>query len=736
MITVFNPRILLWSYDGKPSPKSIIKFFEAGTDVPKSVKYVEGGTLTQEIIADSSGEFPQVELLYGEYTLKGFTPIDPKNPYPLYPEDYELRSTWDLSGASTISGSDVETVETLADLAALRAYSGDATEVWVGNRVYIKDAYVSQVDNNGTIIVSAALEGVVWRMDLTGYDMTSLDWFGADRTGANDSTAAILTAISAIYSNDANSAPYKLPRTLYIPEGVYMINSDINFTCPVFMEKSVRFGNRSALPVTMTFSAGLETTKVNAFDLGLPGLSPIHLKFPNGGDVRLGWFNNSEINMDDHGSKINVIGPGKITVSGGNTRRIGKLETNGIVEFSGAAGSKIYVDNIISGGSNIKISGSATFRLYSYSDFRLSWLDDKSMLNRVNGQKLIIDEDWDIDFNVDTTWGIVEGENWPSVVNTSGTLHTAMFYLADVLWKTMSCSVHDITWLNKSKPNDMDWTGADSDDWNNYLIYGENDFSGTNTSGDINLTSDVTLRNLNHTGTMWAFGHSLVLDSCTIHLSYGKQVRATALTINDSNILTDDPANGQITSPNMRLRDSFVQCEVAMANGENLQLEMRGCRFANQVSVESIRTLQTLVAKNNEVALAEFIPYVIYCSGLSTAAGLSFDVSDNWTTDLSGQLVRTKGFAITTPSYESTSHFYYQTFESLGILDIRERSSSRSFAKDARIYPYWVSGRDDDFVSLVTPLTGEVGCVQYVGYGNFNHKNMTFDAWNTQNYGV
>lgn len=733
MISPFNPRILLWSYDGKPAPKSIIKFFEYHTDVPKSVRYVEGGTLTQEIVADSSGEFPQVELLVGQYTLKGFVPIDSRNPYPLYPEDYELRSTWDLNGEEDPSHDESTTIMSLASIDALRNYDGDETQVLVGNRLFVRDAYTSQTDNNGTVILSSALAGVVWRMDLTGYTETSIEWFGADRTGANDSTAAILTAISAIYSNDANSAPYKLPRTLYIPEGVYMINSDINFSCPVYMEKSVRFGNRSALPVTMTFSAGLETTKVNAFDLGLPGLSPINLRFPNGGDVRLGWFNNSEINMDDHGSKINIIGPGKLTLSSGNTRRIGKLETNGILRIDGGAGSKLYIDEITSGPSNIEILGSG----FVYCEtFRLSWLYLKSTLNKVRGQKLVIDEDWDVDFDIDSTWGIVEGENWPSVVNTSGTLHTAMFYLADVLWKTMSCSVHDITWLNKSKPNDMDWTGADSDDWNNYLIYGENDFSGTNTSGDINLTSDVTLRNLNHTGTMWAFGHSLVLDSCTIHLSYGKQVRATALTINDSNILTDDPANGQITSPNMRLRNSFIQCEVAMANGENLQLEMRGCRFTHQVSVEQSRTLQTLVAKNNEVALAEFIPYVIYCNGLSTAAGLSFDVSDNWTTDLSGQLVRTKGFAITTPSYESTSHFYYQTFESLGVLDIREKSSSRSFADNARIYPYWVSGRDDDFKSIVTPLTGEVGCVQYVGYGNFNHKNMTFDAWNTQNYGV
>lgn len=734
MISPFNPKILVLNREGRPAPKAKVFFFERDTDVPKSVKYVEGGTLTNEITADSSGDFPQVELLEGEYTLKGYVPLDPKEPYPEFPLDYELRDTWDLSGEA-IPGEDVTEAQVqVGSLQALREYNGDAEKVWVGNRLFIKDEYVSQTDNNGTIVVSTALTGVVWRMDLTGYDMTSLDWFGADRTGATDSTAAFISAITSIYNNDGNTAPYKLPRTLYIPEGIYKINSDLNFSCPVYMETSVRFGNTSALPITMTFSAGLETAKVNAFDLGLPGLSPINLRFPNGGDVRLGWFNNSEINMDDHGSKINIIGPGKITLSNGNTRRIGNLETNGILRIDGGTGSKLYIDEITSGPSNIEILGTG----FVYCEtFRLSWLSLKSHLNKVKGQKLIIDEDWDIDFDVDSTWGIVEGETWPSVANTSGTLHTAMFYLADVIWKTMNCSVHDITWLNKSKPNDMDWTGADSDDWNNYLVYGENDFGGTTTSGDINLTSDSTLRNLNHTGTMWAFGHSLVLDSCTISLTYGKEVRASALTINDSNILTDDPANGKITSPNMRLRDSYIQCEVEMANGENLQLEMRGCRFTNQVSVEQSRTLQTLVAKNNEVGLCNFIPYTIYCYGLSNVAKVSIDVSENWTTDTTGQLVHSKGFIKTKPHWNEDLHIYFQPYEAVGILDIRNRSAenSPSLAADPRIHAYFVSGDDDDYQPIVNNYTSFAGAIWLRDVSSLSdRRNVTFDAWNTQAY--
>lgn len=725
MISPVNPKILVYDLEGKPAPKAKVFFFDQGTDVPKSVKYVEGGTLTNDITADSSGEFPQVELLIGEYTLKAFIPLDPKEPYPLFPEDYELRSTWDLTGAPDPAHNENDSVATLSDLNALRNYNGEETKIWIDDRLYIKDVLTSQTDNNGTVIVSTALEDVVWRMDLTGYNMTSLDWFGADRTGATDSTAAFISAISSIYNNDANSVPYKLPRTLYILEGTYMINSDINFTCPVFMEKSVRFGNTSVVPVTMTFSAGLETTKVNAFDLGLPGLSPINLRFPNGGDVRLGWFNNSEINMDDHGSKINIIGPGKLTLSSGNTRRIGKLETNGIVEFSGAAGSKIYVDNILSGGSNIKISGSATFRLYSYSDFRLSWLDDKSMLNRVNGQKLIIDEDWDIDFNVDTTWGIVEGENWPSVVNTSGTLHTAMFYLGDVIWDTMSCSVHDITWLNKSRPSQMDWTNTDGNDWDNYLIYGSNDFSGSTTSGHIwlNKPDGITLYGLNHSGSIGNSFGALKLDTCTFNFTANCSITSVFLEIVNSKINTDDPANGNIVSQNMRLRDSTIHSRVTVANGNDLEIEMRGCHFTNQIQLlASTNTVKTIVLTNNEVALCDFLPYHHNVQGWSTDK-VSIDISGNWTTDTTGQLVHTKGWMTAAPNADTT-------LESRGVVDFRKTDTGGSWISNTPFYGHSLVFSQG---GVSGPIVDGTGAAVIRSITNLPVK-VVVDFWNTQDY--
>ena len=737
MISPFNPRILLWSFDGKPAPKSIIKFFEYHTDVPKSVRYVEGGTLTQEIVADSSGEFAQVELLVGQYTLKGFVPIDPRNPYPLFPEDYELRSTWDLNGEEDPSHDESTTIMSLADLDALRNYDGDETQVLVANRLFIRDTYTSQTDNNGTVILSSALASVVWRMDLTGYTETSIEWFGADRTGTANSTAAFVSAISAIYNNSSAPAEYRLPRTLYIPDGVYTVNSGITFSCPVHMEKGVKFGNVNGSAVTFTFLSDLVTYKTDAMALNLAGYSPIDLAFTAGGKVNLGWFANRTIDMSRHQNPISVYGYGTINVDG-NGHIIDLIQNEGsTINISiPSAAHKLQIDNIDCYENALSITGNG----FVIADtLKLSRLASPDMVNRVHGHLLIIDEDWDVSSDVDTTWSMVEGEDYPTINNTSCTAHQVMFYMADVEWETMDAHVHDLVWVNKSEPKNMNWTNANSYDWRDYLVYGSNDFLGTTTSGDINLDSpSITLKNLNHTGTMWNFGNELTLDSCTVTLGNGQSINARKLVINDSNILVDDPANGEIASNDMRLRDSFIQCAVALGHGDNMQLEMRGCHFTNQISVSTLLTLQTLVIKNNEMALAEFVPYTIYCKGLSSTAKVSIDISDNWTTDTSGQLVRTKGFAKTTPLWNATGHFYYQTFSSLGVLDIRNYFSAdrESFASNAAVHPYYVSGDDDDYTTIVTPYLNYVGAIHLVNLSGFDSKNITFDAWNTQDYGA
>lgn len=741
MKSPFNPKILVWTLEGKPAPKAKVFFFNKGTDVPKSVKYVEGGTLTNEITADSSGDFPQVEFLEGDYTLKAFIPIDPKEAYPLFPEDYEFRDSWDLSGEA-IPGEDITEAQVqVGSLQALREYNGDAEKVWVGNRLFIKDEYVSQTDNNGTIIISIALTGVVWRMDLTGYDTTSLDWFEADKTGATDSTAAFIAAISAIYNNGSGPAKYRLPGTLYIPNGTYLVNSEISFTCPVIMESGTRFYNNTGSQVDLKFNKGLDTNKMDLFYVDGTGLSPVVPKFPqrlpNGKvqTVSLQWYSSDYVEISWFPYEVSFVGEGTINTADMTQHTIKSVIGSGDIVFLTTAGKPPCIVKEFSCaplGLEVQGTGSVYF-----GSLNITYLKTASDINRCEGAELIIGKNWTIDFDATFKFSSVHGNKTSlTISNDSGTSHT-IGATGDVDFESFTWVLHDLIPTFKTEPKNFDWTGADSDDWNNYLVNGSNDFTGTSTSGDINLTSDATLENLNHTGTMMAFGHSLVLNSCKINLTSGKEVRGSALTISDSSILTDDPANGQIVSSNMRLRNSLITCPVNLYGADNMQLEMRGCRFTNQVSVSSSYTLQTLVATHNEVGLCNFIPYTIYCHGLSDAAKVSIDISENWTTDLTGQLVHSKGFAKTKPHWNGDQHFYFQPYEAIGILDIRNNTveNSPSLAANSRIHAYFVSGGDDDYQPIVNTYTNFAGAIKLDGVSSLSERrNITFDAWNTQAY--
>lgn len=678
MINPKNPLVLVYNREGLPAAKAKIFFFEAGTDVPKSVQYVGAGTLTNEITSDDEGKFPEVQLLTGEYTLKAFIPLDPKNPYPLFPDDYELLDTWNLSGEPEPAVNENESVATLADLDALRNYDGDETKVWIGNRLFIRENNTNYADNNGTIIVSSALLNTTWRMDLTGYTETSVAWFGADATGTNDSTAAYLSAISAIYGNDTRTADYKLPRTLYIPEGRYHINSTITFSCPVHMEKNVRFGNISGASVYFNFLQGLETDKTDMMQLVGQGYDDIILVFPAGGKVNLGWFPNRSLTMSQIANPISVYGYGSIVVDvDGHLYDLVQTEGSYISISIPSISKKLVIDHIDVYEGDLTITGNG---FVETDTFRMSYLANPNMINRVHGHLLILDEDWNVNFDVDTTWGMVEGENYPTVQNTSGTSHQVMFYLADVEWKTFDAHVHDIVWVNISEPSDMNWTSADSDDWNTYLNYGGHDFTGTTTSGDIflNKPDGITLYGLNHSGSMTNVFGSMKLDTCTVNFTTNSTIVAVYLEIVNSIINTDDPSNGNIVSQNMRLRDSTIHSRVSVANANDLEIEMIHCHFTNQISLlASTNSVKTIVLKENEVALCNFFPYRVSVQSWS-AERVSIDISGNWTTDTSGQLVRTRGFLTADPGET--------TLESRGFVDFRRTDTGGSWISNTPFY--------------------------------------------------
>ena len=724
MINPTNPKILVFNKEGLPAAKAKVFFFEQGTDVPKSVEYVSGGTLTNEITSDDSGAFPEVKLLTGEYTLKSFVPLDPKEQYPLFPDDYELIDTWDLSGEPDPANNDNDAVASLADLDALRNYQGDETKVWIGNRLFLKENGTFYADNNGTIVVSNVLDNVEWRMDLTSYDMTSVDWFGADRTGTNDSTAAILAAISAIYSNSGMSARFRLPRTLYFPDGTYRINSDITFTCPVFIEKNVRFANTNVNAVNMTFQEPLETLKTNAMMIELSGYSGINLRFPNGGTLNLAWTGTSKtINMSDFPSKIDVIGPGTIVVDA--NRKIGTLKTNGVLDLQTNSGCTLTVDEIISGSANLKVSGTGAL---SVKELNISWLNNKLDITKISGETLNIDENWSITSGFNSTWDVVKGIDRPTVSNSTGNVGYVQFVGAEILWDTIDASVHDIVWVNGPDPKNLNWTLADSDDWNLQLNYSSHDFTGTTTSGDITITSDNTIKGLNHSGSFLGTG-SLVLENCKISITSGDNVGAPTFKLLNSEVVNDSPSNGTLYSGNMRLLNSYITCPVYLTSNGYMQMEMRGCRFTNQVTVNQSGTLQTLVACNNEVGKADFIPYHFTVTNFPSDVGISVDISDNWTTDLSGQLIRTRGIAVLPGSGAGPS-----TFEAYGFLDMLRPDGYSWAVNDIGLTPSPFGSYRKYIVGAVMPLVRAPNGSAQIENPAQTEQQVYCNFWTTQNW--
>ena len=732
MISPTNPKILVLNREGLPASKAKVFFFDQGTDNPKSVKYVEGGTLTNEITADDSGKFPQVELLVGEYTLKAFIPLDPKEPYPLFPEDYELLETWDLTGAEDPAHNENDSVATLPDLTALRNYDGDETKIWIGDRLFIKDVLVNQTDNNGTVIVSSALDDVVWRMDLTGYNMTSLDWFGADKSGATDSTAAILSAISAIYNSTSGQAEYRLPSTLYIPNGTYLVNSNISFTCEVYMESNVRFYNSTGSQLDLNFNKGLDTDKTDLFYFVGAGLSPVVPKFPqklpNGKIqlVNLQWFMSDYVEISWFPYEVSFVGEGTINTADTTQHTINEIKGTGDLVLMTLAGKPSCIINKLKCaplGLEVQGTGSVYFE-----SLNITYLKTASDINRCSGNELVISKNWVIDFNANLNFSSVHGNKTSLTISNNSGVSKTVSATGDVDFESFTWDIHDLIPTFVSEPKDFSWANADSDDWNAYLTYGSNDFTGTTTSGDITITSDATIKGLTHTGSFIGTG-TLILEDSKISVSSGDNVGAPIFKLLDSEVVSDSPSNGTLYSGDMRLVNSYITCPVYLTSNGYMQMEMRGCRFTNQVTVNQSGTLQTLVATHNEVARADFIPYHFTITDFPSDVGISIDISDNWTTDISGQLIRTKGIAVLPGSGAGPS-----TFEAYGFLDMLRPDGYSWAVNDIGLVPSPFGSYRKYIVGAVMPLVRAPNGSAQIENPAQTEQQVYCNFWTTQNW--
>ena len=119
--------------------------------------------------------------------------------------------------------------KSLQDYAALRAYTGRATRIYItGLLVTAKPAGIAGVfqydstdttstDNGGTIIVGA--DGRRWKRDYSGY--LNAKWFGAVGNGYDNDTTPIQNAINSVPSGGA---------TVLLPYGSYLITEKLTQT--------------------------------------------------------------------------------------------------------------------------------------------------------------------------------------------------------------------------------------------------------------------------------------------------------------------------------------------------------------------------------------------------------------------------------------------------------------------------------------------------------------------------
>lgn len=181
-------------YPGSPSPLVGGKLYTyaAGTSTPQPTYQDAAGTIpnTNPITLDSTGS----ALIYWSGSYKIVLKDAAGN--TVYTVDNY--SSPDKVISDTISGFQ------LADYAALRAFSGVQKAVYLTGYLatsaptgvagmFVRDDHdTTTADNGGTVIVTA--NGVRWKRSFTG--SVKAAWFGADPSGAADSTAAIQAAIT------------------------------------------------------------------------------------------------------------------------------------------------------------------------------------------------------------------------------------------------------------------------------------------------------------------------------------------------------------------------------------------------------------------------------------------------------------------------------------------------------------------------------------------------------------
>lgn len=220
---------------GVTLPGALLYFYQSGTATPLTTYSDAALSLpnTNPVVSDAGGLFPNIFLQSG---------VD----YKVILKDADGNQLWQ---ADPVSGGGITVaIETVANIGALRALSVSSetlgTIVYVlgyltaddgGGGFFVCTSHNPGGDNNGTIIWSNTA-GFYFTRQTNGAPNSVL-WFGADRTGVADSTAAFVSTLALGYS-------------VYVPTGLYRVLTNRLF----LTSTQVMFGDGMLLSKLLSFS--------------------------------------------------------------------------------------------------------------------------------------------------------------------------------------------------------------------------------------------------------------------------------------------------------------------------------------------------------------------------------------------------------------------------------------------------------------------------------------------------
>jgi hypothetical protein len=202
--------------NGDPLSGGVLKVYEVGTTTPVS------------IAIDALGSSPQASITLN---ANGVPEVSGNEVVPYIDRDHK----WAIFANATHAAADTPALygffddvkinpfpeEAAGDYDDLRAYSPN--DFVVGNSVIVTDSGIggvfkvssgSATDDGGTIITNATWNAASkhWERIYSGY--VSVEWFGADKAGVSDSTAAF-------------NAAKAVSGTAFVPDGTYDITGTV-----------------------------------------------------------------------------------------------------------------------------------------------------------------------------------------------------------------------------------------------------------------------------------------------------------------------------------------------------------------------------------------------------------------------------------------------------------------------------------------------------------------------------